>query len=147
MIRRPKKLEALLDLRSRAVEAAEMAVASRLRHTASAREILAQCQAQYEAGLTEASRLSEDGWESAWDLGYRRAHLETLRTRITRALNALDEASKEEDRARSLLVDAKREHKKLELWCDARAREVQQDDDRKERKATDELALRGARQS
>lgn len=139
-----KRLEAVLDLRQRAVESAEQAVGVAVRKSEEAREVVREAEKRYDAALIEASK---DDSDSAWELGYRRSHLETLRNRITRAGTALAEAMKEEDKVRGVLVEAKREHKKLELWCDARTREAEAEEARVERRATDEMALRGARRS
>lgn len=138
------KLAKLMELKTRAVEATERVVGECARATEQAAKLLKTAEEQCEAALVAADEPRE---ESAWDVGYRRAHLQTVRDVVTRRHAALRAAEAKETEARAAMVDAKREHKKLEMWCETRARELSAEDARKERLLTDDLALRGARRA
>lgn len=135
------RLKALLELRDREVETAERALAGAVRHLEDALARLAAAKARFDDAMERAA--SEVG--TAWDLGYSRTHLETLRGGLDRLAAEISEARVAEAHARGVMVEAKREKKKLELWCDARTREIDAEEARVERRATDEIALRGAR--
>ncbi|MBK6697885.1 MAG: hypothetical protein IPG50_37710 [Myxococcales bacterium] len=142
MSQSPKRLDALLDLRARAVDGAELRATQAIRVALSTAADLREAEARYESAITEAESTVE---ESAWDAGYRRARLDALRIAVAKRATEAHEAASAQLRAQNALMEAKRERKKLELWCDRKSAEVDAEAAKTERRQADEHALQGMR--
>ena len=103
-----------------------------------------------------AARREEQRWSDAAggfatgvtrvsDLDQQAAHLRTLRLRADAAARAVDRAVGEETKCNAAVVKAAMEHRKLELWRDRISLAEQEEENRRERIAADELAARVTR--
>jgi hypothetical protein len=98
-----------------------------------------------ERAWSDAAQRFGTGVSMAADLGEQAAHLRTLRVRADGTARHLDRAIAEERRCATAVVKCAMDHRKLELWRDRIVDGEREEENRQERRSTDELAARGAR--
>jgi flagellar biosynthesis chaperone FliJ len=131
--------------------------ARRLVELAEGEERAARARTSEAERAVAAARLEADRAEAAWleatcvvgaavtrafELEEREAFLRTLRARADAAAKRVEAAAIEERRLAAELVRAATERRKLELWRDRITEGERDEDARKERVASDEMAAR-----
>ena len=94
---------------------------------------------------SDHARTFGQGVDRAHDLDQQAAHLRTLRVRADATARDLERCVAEERKCAAAVVKAAMEHRKLELWRDRIAEGEREEENRRERKSSDELAARAAR--
>jgi hypothetical protein len=100
---------------------------------------------QAEATWLGAAREGFAAWTRSTELEDKGAFLRTLRTRADAAGKLAADAAIEQQKRASAVVRAATERRKLELWRDKIASHEAEEEARKDRIATDEMAARLAR--
>ncbi len=138
---RARRMDQIVEHRSRAVDRAEVETACHARRTAAAAELLARARDEWQAAMTMpgASRCSSADMMEAHEyrLGARR-RMEVLETHER-------QARAEEEASREALRQAKSALKKVETWRDRINQAAAASDKLLEQRASDELAARIAR--
>jgi flagellar biosynthesis chaperone FliJ len=127
----------IAELRERAVREAQGALAGSGRALASARAALAEAERTWSAHADRLSRCV-----SPADLADASAYLGTLRRRAEQARQSVITCQIEEERMRAKVQSARMEQRKIELWRDGIVESIAEEDARRERVASDELAAR-----
>jgi flagellar export protein FliJ len=135
-------MERIVELRTRGVDlaAGELARARLAADAAGARVVelaRAHAEAADEAAQQRAGTIAE--------FGERRAFVESLRGRLERARDEVRKAEAVLEERQRAVAEAKRELRKIEIWRDGLLQTERDDDARKDRAATDELAARVTR--
>jgi flagellar biosynthesis chaperone FliJ len=140
---RVRRAERVVELRRRAVEAAQASVAEAARRVIEAEDAARAAEDQWSrdgsapvaASLSSAELADASGW------------LRALRGRADRAAAQAAEARAAAQRSQEALVGARAELRRIELWRDGLVAAVRAAQDRKDRVAADEVAARVARRS
>jgi hypothetical protein len=138
---RLSRVQRLVEIRYEAVKAARASAAAAARAVAEARHVAERDEHRW----SEAAQRFGTGVMLASDLDEQAAHLRTLRLRADGTARQLDRAVAEERRCAAAVVKAATDHRKLELWRDRIVEGEREEENRQERRSTDELAARGAR--
>jgi hypothetical protein len=125
--------EALKEARAAAAEAARAVAEARARTEVDERT------------WSDRARHFATGIDRAHDLDQQAAHLRTLRVRADASMRGLERCMAEERKCAAVVVKAAMEHRKLELWRDRIAEGEREEESRRERRSSDELAARAAR--
>jgi flagellar export protein FliJ len=138
-----RRIQRLIDARSKALDHARAALSDAQRTTASARAQREEAESTWSQQADAVATLTHP---TVGALSESRAYLESLRRRLDLAAQALTRAENEERARREACIAAEREVKKMELW---KARVIEGDNllaARSERSANDELAARTYRE-
>jgi flagellar export protein FliJ len=142
MSARTKRMERIVELRARAVDLAAGELArARLAAEAAAARMTELARAHGEAA-DEAARLRSG---TIAEFSDRRAFVDSLREGLERARVEVRKADAVLEEKQRGVAEAKRELRKIEIWRDGLLQGERDDDARKERAATDELAARVTR--
>ena len=141
MSSRLRRVQRLVELGHDAVQAARASAAAAARAVADARRDAERD----ERAWSDAAQQFGTKVALASDLEEQAAHLRTLRLRADGTARQVDRAVAEERRCAAAVVKAAMDHRKLELWRDRIVSGEREEEDRQERRSTDELAARGAR--
>ncbi len=132
-----KRLQRLIDIRTRAANVEEAKVASALlkirMEEAKHMEALRRWEAEADRSTTQMT---------CGDLALERKHLAALRVDADKQRLAVEEAKREESIARVALLQARQALRTLELWREGIKEAANAEGARKDRMATDELAAR-----
>lgn len=140
---RVRRAERVVELRRRAVDAAQATAADAAR-----RVIEAEGAARAAEDLwTREGAAPADASRSSAELAEASAWLRALRVRADRAAAAAGEARAAAARSREALTEARAELRRIELWRDGLVAAARAAQDRKERVAADEVAARVVRRS
>ncbi|HXN31448.1 MAG TPA: hypothetical protein VN894_06275 [Polyangiaceae bacterium] len=141
MSSRLRRVRRLVEIGHDAVNAARASAATAARTVADARRDAEKD----ERAWSDAAQRFGTGVALASDLDEQAAYLRTLRLRADATARQLDRAIAEERRCATAVVKAAMDHRKLELWRDRIVEGEREEENRQERRSTDELAARGAR--
>jgi Flagellar FliJ protein len=136
---RLRRVERLVVVGQDAVTAARTSAAAAARATAQAREAVAAGERAWsDAALRFGSNVTRAG-----DLDEQSAHLRALRMRADESGKLLDQAIADERRRSEAVVQAATDLRKLEMLRDRIMQAQREEDNRAERRSSDELAARG----
>jgi hypothetical protein len=138
---RTRRVEKLVEIAEQAVNAARASAAAAARAVTAAREDADRGERSWAA----AAQQFGTGVSRSSDLDQQAAHVRTLRLRADEAVRRLERAITDESRCTTAVVTAALEHRKMELWRDRIAQEERDEENRLERRGSDELAARLAR--
>lgn len=141
MTTRLARAERLIQMAYETLKSARAAAADAARAVAEAR---ARAEGD-ERTWADHARNFGTGVDNAHDLDRQAAHLRTLRVRADASMRALERSLAEERRCAAAVVKAAMDHRKLELWRDRIAEGEREEENRRERRSSDELAARAAR--
>jgi len=141
---RIQRITRIVDLRGRALEAAQRELEAAVRRTEEARADAERAEQILRTAEIEVARFAAG---AADDFATARTHLITLSLQFHRAQARLGRATDDEGEKRRMLSEAKREVRKVELWRDSALGAQAEEEARRERRATDELAARRARKA
>jgi flagellar export protein FliJ len=136
---RRERVERLLGLRERALEAARVELAAAARAASEAAEVAALSERAYG---DEAARCAAGAFATVDALIEAHAHVAALRSRADADAARVEKLREAEAEAREACVRAERERRKLEIWREKLVEVERAAENRKERVATDEVAAR-----
>ena len=127
----------IAELRERAVREAQAALAESARAVAAARAAVAEVERSWSAQADRIGRCT-----SPTGLAEASAYLDTLRRRADQAQQNVTACQAVEVRMREKVQRARMEQRKIELWRDGIVESLSEEEARRERVASDELAAR-----
>jgi hypothetical protein len=139
---RARRAERVIELRQRAVDAAQTEHAAAARAVLEAEMVSRDSESLY---LREAAAIESDRYASSIDLATSSAWLKTLRQRADQAAVKLAEAQAESAHKHQALVGARSELRRMEIWRDGLVAAARAVLERKQRTAEDEVATRTVR--
>lgn len=143
---RLSRIKRLVDLRERARDHAQNALANARRKADSDRKAHTDAQNNWESECNDEE--SDSGVASVRDFAERRSHLNTLRRKVDRAAAKRDHSEHEEADRLEQATEAHKELRKMEIWNDNETKRIQQETNRRDQIVTDEIAAqRTQRQS
>jgi hypothetical protein len=138
---RLRRVEKLVDFGQEAVNAARATAVAAAHAVAEARSDVER----NERSWSDAAKRFGTGVTRSPDIDQQAAHLGTLRLVADASARGLQVAIAEERRCAAAVVKAAMEHRKLELWRDRIVQAESDEESRRERRDSDELAARVAR--
>jgi flagellar biosynthesis chaperone FliJ len=138
---RIRRVERLLELGKDALKVARSSAAAATLAAGAAREIALRDEQMW----SDTAARFGTGVSRVSDLDEQAAHLRTLRLRADDGARRLQAALAEERRCAAAVIKAATDQKKLEMLRDRILQAAREEDDRQERRASDELAARTVR--
>lgn len=132
-----KRMTKIMDLANRAATNAEAEVAAAARRTAAAEEVVRSADAALQSAIDWKEPVA-----SVFELEDIDTRIRLRRTQLMRAHEGVAASKREEAKCRAVLVEARTNARRFEIWIDRTESARKANVDRKARLAEDELAAR-----